>query len=112
PAVGRQTVYKVAPASNEVKLKIASDFRGSEGSIGIGEGSVWILTAENHNKDLARYNSSTGKMEASIALPEPCAVVISGFGSVWVTAMAKGFLYRIDPRTNSIASTIAIESGA
>jgi virginiamycin B lyase len=112
PAVGSQTIYKIDPGNNEIMLKIASDFRGSEGSIGIGEGAVWILTAEDHNKTLVRYNSSSGKMEASIALPEPCAGVIVDFGSVWVTAMTKGFLYRVDPQTNTIASTIAIESGA
>jgi hypothetical protein len=104
--------YKIDPENNEVVLKITSDFRGSEGSIGIGEGAVWILTAEDHNKTLARYNSSSGKMEASIALPAPCAGVIVDFGSVWVTAMTKGFLYRVDPQTNTIASTVTIESGA
>jgi virginiamycin B lyase len=112
PAVGSQTIYKIDPTNNEVMLKIASDFRGSEGSIGIGEGAVWILTAEDHNKTLARYNSSSGMKEASIALPAPCTGVIVAFGSIWVTATTKGSLYKVDPQTNNIAATVAIESGA
>ena len=112
PAVGSQTIYKLDPTNNDVMLKIASDFRGSEGSIGIGEGAVWILTAEDHNKTLARYNSGSGMKEASIALPAPCSGVIVDFGSVWVSATTKGFLYRIDPKTNTISATVDIESGA
>jgi streptogramin lyase len=93
-------------------MKIKSDFRGSEGSIGIGEGAVWILTAEDHNKTLVRYNSSSGMKEASIALPSPCSGVIVDFGSVWISATTKGSLYKVDPKSNTIAATVAIESGA
>jgi virginiamycin B lyase len=56
--------------------------------------------------------ASSGMKEASIALPSPCAGVVVDFGSVWVSAATKGNLYKVDPQTNTIASTIAIENGA
>ena len=74
-----------------------------EGSIGVGEGAIWVVTEEDDHKYLTRFNAGTGAEEAKISLPGGIGVVVD-YGYVWVTDEKEGELYRIDPRTNSIAS--------
>ena len=44
---------------------------GGQGSIGVGEGAVWVVTAEDRDRTLTRYSASSGAEEAKIALPRP-----------------------------------------
>jgi virginiamycin B lyase len=76
----------------------------SEGSIGVGEGAVWVITAEEFDKTLTRFNAQTGVAEAKISLPAGGSGVVVGYGHVWVTGYARDELYRIDPRTNTITT--------
>ncbi len=73
--------------------------------IGVGEGAVWVVTAQNFEKTLTRFNHLSGETEAEISLPSSGAGVTVAHGSVWVTGPIKGELYRIDPATNTVVST-------
>lgn len=112
PDMASSTIYKVDPHANQVILTIPTDIFGSKGSIGIGAGSVWVITFEDHNKTLTRYSATTSAVEAQVKLPRPSAGVLFDFGSVWVTATNAGELYRIDPSTNQIAATIGIQDAS
>ncbi len=112
PDMGSSTIYKVDPNSNKVVLKIPTDIFGSQGSIGVGAGAIWVVTFDNHDKTLTRYNAKSGAEEAKIALPKPCSGVTFGNSYVWVTAASNGELYRIDPLTNHIASTTMLHGAS
>ena len=108
PDTGSSTIYKIDPHSNEVILEISTDIFGSRGSIGVGEGAVWVITFEDHDKTLTRYDAASGAEEARIALPSASKGVLVDYGSVWVTAASRAELYRIDPKSNQVATTIAL----
>jgi virginiamycin B lyase len=105
PDCGRGLIYKVDPASMRVTLEIDTDMFTSEGSIGVGHGAVWVVTADPGERTLTRYSAATGETLAEILLPGAGTGVIVDFGSVWVTAAGKGELYQIDPQMNAIVST-------
>ena len=72
----------------------------------MGEGSVWVT----EKLLLTRFNAATGAEEAKIELPGEGAGVAVAFGSVWITSPRKNALYRIDPKTNAVAQTTALEA--
>ena len=97
---------KLDPITNSVIGHIKVDFFDSEGSIGVGEGAVWIVAlGEKLQTVLARFNSETGALEATIPLERDSIAAVVDFGSVWVTSFLKNELYRIDPKTNRLVST-------
>ena len=109
PATSRDLILKIDPGANKLVQEIPAQMVASEGSIGAGEGGVWVVTAAESSptKDtvLTRYNSQTGAVEANIPLPSGSAGIVVDFGSVWVTGSENGELYRIDPKSNAIVST-------
>jgi streptogramin lyase len=110
PEMASSTIHKVDPSTREVVLSIRSDMFGSPGSIGVGDGSVWVITFDDHNRTITRYDAADGTVTARVALPRPGVGVLHTEGSVWVTAASAPELYRIDPRTNAVAATIAIRA--
>jgi virginiamycin B lyase len=110
-ASGIDKLLKIDPATNKLVQEIPAQMFYNEGSIGVGEGGVWVLTAaRGSDSDLTRFNPATGAVDARIALPANSAGVVVDFGSVWVTGYAKGELYRIDPKTNSLVSTVKLHT--
>lgn len=105
PDMASSSIFKIDPATNTVTLTIATDIFGSRGSIAADHGSVWVVTFDNRDKRLTRYNALNGAKEAVIDLPRPCNGVLAAFGSVWVTATSRNELYRIDPASNQLAQT-------
>ena len=76
----------------------------SEASIAVGEGAVWVITAEEIDKTLTRFNAQTGIAEAKISLPSGSSSVVVDYGSVWATGYGSNELYRINPRNNTVTS--------
>ena len=89
-----------------VTLSFPAKLGDREGSIGVGEGSVWVTDKQL----LTRFNAASGAEEAKIELPGEGAGVAVAFGSVWITSPRKNALYRIDPKTNAVTQTAALES--
>jgi virginiamycin B lyase len=110
PDLERSMIYKIDPKSDQVIKEIPADLVGGRGTggkyaIAAGEGAVWAITSHN---ELKRYSAKDGTEAATISLPSQSLGVIVAFGSVWITGTANDELYRIDPRTNQIAATIAL----
>ena len=110
PDVGNSVIYKIDPQSNAVVLTIPTFIVGAAGSIGVGAGSLWVITFDDHDKSLTRYDPETGAEQARIALPRPCKGVVADYHKVWVAAASAPELYVIDPSTNSVAATIPIHA--
>ena len=112
PASGRDLILKIDPITNKLVQEIPAQMVDREGSIGVGEAGVWVLTAAESSARtdtiLTRYNPRTGAVEAKIPLPSGSAGVVVDFGSVWVTGYENGELYRIDPKSNAVISTIKL----
>jgi streptogramin lyase len=98
-------LLKIDPETNQVIKEIPAPMLSGRGSIGVGGGAVWLVTAENVESTLTRINPANGNVEAKIPLPSRGSGVVFDYRSVWVTAPNSGELYRIDPSTNQITST-------
>ena len=73
----------------------------------IGLGSIWIASQFG----LDRIDASTGRLEAYIRLPFAPADLAVGEGGVWVSDHFTDRLWRIDPKRNAVATTIAVGQG-
>jgi streptogramin lyase len=110
PDVGNSVIHKVDPKTNKVVLTIPTFVFGSAGNIGAGAGSLWVITFDDHDKSITRYDPDTGAEQARIALPSAGRAVAVDFGKVWVAAASKAELYVIDPAANRVTSTVAIHA--
>ena len=108
PDMASSTILKIDPAKRAVIATFRTDIFGSTGSIGVGEGSVWVVTFDSHDKTLTRYDAETGAVQARIALPRASSSVLAAYGSLWVAASNRPELYRVDPVTDSVAATIPL----
>ena len=112
---GRSIIYKIDPQSNQIAKEIPADLLGNTGGVAprawdefaVGAGAVWAIGGNNR---LRRYSAESGLQEAVVPLPSHSSGVIVAFGSVWITGTANDELYRVDPTTNQIASTIDLRS--
>lgn len=111
PATGKKMLLKVDPIANKLAQEIPAQILSNEGSIGVGEGGVWVVTGKGvADTRLTRFNPRSGAVEANIKMPALSAGVVVDFGSVWVTGYSNGELYRIDPKTNAVVSTTKLHS--
>src|SRR6185369_12299024 len=69
PDVGADLIFKIEPRSNGVVATIPSQMLASEGTIGVGEGSRWVVTDQESRGALTRYNAQDGAVQANIPLP-------------------------------------------
>jgi virginiamycin B lyase len=76
-----------------------------------GFDSIWIPSCGDHS--VLRVDASTGKTLAEIAADPANSEggITAGAGSVWIVTKPST-LVRIDPKTNSVASTIELPSGS
>ena len=108
PDIVSDAVHRVDPATNKVVGRIGVQMTSGAGSIGVGEGAVWVVTQDGIHNYLARFDALTGAEEARIPLPGGGDGVVVDYGSVWVTDAGEDKLYRVDPGTNGIVSTISL----
>jgi hypothetical protein len=105
PDARTENIFKFDPVAKKVVLTIPVPFSGTEGSIGVGEGAVWITARGNV---LTRFNASTGAEEAGIKLPGGAPAVIVAYGFVWVSGFARDEMYKVDAKTNQLVQTIPL----
>ncbi len=94
-------VSKVDPKTNMVVATIEVGVPGSGGEIAFGEGSVWVTSFEF---PVSRINPASGKVVQQFAGEGGDAIRV-GLGSVWLSNIRAGNVWRLDPRR--IAATIA-----
>lgn len=104
---GTNTVHKVDAATNKIAFSVKAPMLSRTSPLGLGDGSVWIVTAESAERTLTRLNAKTGEKQATITLPTTSSGgAVFDFGSVWVVGTGGDEVYRIDPKTNAIVQTI------
>ena len=76
---GSQRIYKIDPNSSELLLDFYVDIYGYiEGTIAVGDGSVWIVTV--NDRLLERFDLASGESQASITLPSAGSAVVFDHG--------------------------------
>jgi len=67
------------------------------------------VTLASSNGSLARLDPKTNKLSDPFkGVEQPCAGLVSAFGSLWVPQCGKDTLVRLDPKTGKITATIAV----
>jgi virginiamycin B lyase len=94
-------VSKVDPKTNKVVATIEVGVPGPGGEISFGEGSVWVTSFEF---PISRIDASLGKVVQQFA-GEGGDAIRFGLGSVWLSNIRAGTVWRLDPRR--IVATIA-----
>lgn len=108
-----RSVTQIDPKTNQVVRTIAVNIPDeTEGSIGVGEGSLWLLTNENGTDSgtLSRLDAVSGKVTANIKVKPKSHAATVAFGSVWVTSSGDGTVERVDPRTNVVSAEIRVHA--
>ena len=82
----------------------------AESSVGAGEGTVWVLSADSP-RQLVGVDPGTNKPARTLAAPDGAVAVRAGLGSVWVTVSTPGEVVRIDPASGAVAARVAVGRG-
>lgn len=81
------------------------------GAMAIAFKSLWV--ADCKGNDLYRIDRKTAQVRTIVATPiaNPKGElnVVAGAGSIWVASQATGGIARIDPKTNAVIATIAVD---
>jgi virginiamycin B lyase len=88
------SVSRIDPKSNKVVATILVGIPGAGGEIAVGEGSVWV---SSFDYPLSRIDPSTNKVVQQFYGPGGDAVRV-GMGSVWLSNLREGNVWRLDPR--------------
>ncbi len=91
---GDGTVTRVDPSTNQVAAAIEVGIPGEGGDISAAEGSVWVTLFDF---PLSRIDPATNKVVQQFVGMGGDAVRAGG-GSVWLTDLRNGKLWRLDPK--------------
>jgi YVTN family beta-propeller protein len=91
---GDGSVSRIDPATNKVVATIDVGVPGPGGDIAVGEGSVWVTAFEY---PLSRIDPSTNAVVQQFTGKGGDAIRV-GLGSVWLSNLEAGTVWRIDPR--------------
>jgi virginiamycin B lyase len=94
-------VERIDPKTNKVSKTIELNVAGAEGSMAAGQGSIWVTMA---GFPLTRIDPGADKVVQQFWGAGGGAVHV-GLGSVWLTNVHEGTLWRLDPKR--IAATLA-----
>jgi len=81
---------------------------GSPSEIALGAGSAWV--AQTVSGEITRITRRTAKVESTFAIRNGAPEIAFGVGALW--AASGGQLYRLDPETNTIASSVPVGAPA
>ena len=79
-----------------------------EGSIGVGDSGVWMISTAHQ---LLRLDPVTNSVDGEWPLPASAAGVRAGLDAVWVTVPATDTLLRIDPADPGTSRSIKVGKG-
>jgi virginiamycin B lyase len=91
---GDGSVSRIDPKTNKVAATIEVGVPGPGGEIAVGEGSLWVTSFEF---PLSRIDPATNKVVQQFYGPGGDSVRV-GLGSVWLSNLRQGNVWRIDPR--------------
>jgi YVTN family beta-propeller protein len=110
------SVSRIDPNTNSVIDTTVVGQGGSNGpqQLGEGAGSVWVGEGNTHS--VIRMDPATGKIIWNITVPDeftPCGGILATDSAVWITACHEApAILRIDPATNTVVTTIALDAYA
>lgn len=107
--IKRNAIFGIDPKDLSVLRQIPAPMLSIDGTIAAGGGVVWAVTAENLDRTLTRFNGENGQVEATISFPSSISGVVVAYGAVWVSGFSNE-IYRVDPKSNTITSTIKLRS--
>jgi YVTN family beta-propeller protein len=105
------SLRQIDPATNAVVRTVAVNISAEpEGSIGVGAGSVWLLTDDNGTDSgtLSRFDPATGKIVAMIPVKPKSYAAVVAEDSVWVSNSANASVQRVDVQTNQVVAEIPV----
>jgi len=108
-----KSLTQIDPRTNRVVRTLAINIADDpEGSIGVGGGSIWLITNENATDSgtVTRVDAKTGKVTAQIPVKPKSHAVVFAFGSAWVTSTGGNSMSRIDPRRNAVVADLAVSA--
>lgn len=91
---GDGSVTRIDPKTNKVMATIEVGVPGPGGDISVGEGSVWVTAFEF---PISRIDPALNKVVQQFAGQGGDAIRV-GLGSVWLSNLRQGQVWRIDPR--------------
>ena len=113
PSVSDGKLYKIDPQSNTAGKVIPLKMSGTEGSIAVGGGSVWLGTDEGEQRsvNLTRVDSQTGAVKQTIRLPLAIDAVAYEGGKVWCTSTGNGKLIAVSGTDGKVLKQIDVGPG-
>jgi len=98
---GEGKVVRIDPKTNKVAATIEVGIPGEGGDIAAGVGSIWVTS---FGFPISRIDPKTDKFVQQFVGNGGDAIHV-GFGSVWLSNLRQGTVWRLDPRR--IAATLA-----
>jgi streptogramin lyase len=105
PDCATQDLDRIDPDTNKVIARIHTGIADFESYIGVGAGSVWIVSAPD---ELVRVDAATNRVATRIPVPDGSVAATFGFGTVWVTNNQIDAVTKVDPSTNHVAGSIDV----
>ena len=109
---GIANLYRIDPKTNRIDAELAVQ-GGSPWHIAFGSNGIWLTdTGETSPSALRRIDAARFPNQAAfITLPDAAPVglraITTGAGYIWATS-SRGYLWKIDPRTNLFADPTLI----
>jgi streptogramin lyase len=106
-----KSLTQIDPRTNRVVRTLAANVPDDpEGSIGVGAGSVWLITNDDatNSGTVTRLDALTGKVLAQIKVKEESHAVVFAFGSAWVSSTGGDTVSRIDPARNLVIAELTV----
>lgn len=106
------SIVGIDPSTNLVTTRIGVPRTAYSSAIAATKGAIWLDAPDANPLTLDRYDSATGRLVASVPVPEVLSPVAVG-GAIWVDQQSGGATFRLDPATNKVVATIGVgASGA
>lgn len=105
------SLRQIDPTTNQVVRKVPVNLPAeSEGSIAVGDGSVWLLTNDSGTDSgtLTRLDAVTGKAIAHIPVKPKSHVALFADDAVWVSNSDAASVQRVDTHTNQVIAEIPV----
>jgi len=112
-------LLRIDPASNEIVARLPFD--GGVGGIAVDETGVWAIAGANREGTVVGIDPDTNRVIDSVPVPNPSFWndIDVGAGSVWLTTspivrqdgVPLVEVYRIDPVTGTVETTVGVGHG-
>lgn len=81
------------------------------GAMAVAFGSLWVADCKDRtlNRIDLKTAQKTAVIETGIANPKGELNVVAGAGSIWVASDDKGVIARVDPASNAVTASIAVD---